>query len=380
MRRSRADFKRILKQVKANENSIRAESISCKLRGGKSKALSDDLKRNLPVSRQLPQQVDGIVGEDNIANLWREKYSNVLNSVDDRGDRDVLERDLQSLPIGEWQQVSAGEVLSAAGRLAKSTSAGMDGIPPGVLIDAPAFLYGWLANLFNSFFMHYFLPTSLSDVLIVSIAKNKHANMSDSSNYRPIAIFNSAFKLLGIIILERIHMNLFTSDNQFGFKKLHSTELCIYALKEVIQYYRDLNTSVFTAFIDIKSAFDRVSFYRLFGKLIKRGINKVLILFLRFLYETQQLYAAWGNSRSLVFYMKNGIRQGSVISPYIFNVYISDLNYMLSNSKVGCHVANKCMNSFSYADDLALVAPSAHSMNELLALCDKFASENHIIY
>ena len=256
MRRSRADFKRILKQVKANENSIRAESISCKLRGGKSKALSDDLKRNLPVSRQLPQQVDGIVGEDNIANLWREKYSNVLNSVDDRGDRDVLERDLQSLPIGEWQQVSAGEVLSAAGRLAKSTSAGMDGIPPGVLIDAPAFLYGWLANLFNSFFMHYFLPTSLSDVLIVSIAKNKHANMSDSSNYRPIAIFNSAFKLLGIIILERIHMNLFTSDNQFGFKKLHSTELCIYALKEVIQYYWDLNTPIFVAFVDIKSAFD----------------------------------------------------------------------------------------------------------------------------
>ena len=201
MRRTRAEFKRILKQVKANENSIRAESISQKFRGGQSKALWDELRRILPASRQLPQQVDGLIGEDNIANFWREKYSNVLNSVDDSEDRVALENDLQSLPFGEWQRVSAREVLSAASRLAKSKSAGLDGIPPGVFIEAPAFLFEWLANLFNSFFMHSYFPSTLSDVLIVSIPKNKHANMSDSANYRPIATSNSAFKLLEVMIL-----------------------------------------------------------------------------------------------------------------------------------------------------------------------------------
>ena len=61
--------------------------------------------------------------------------------------------------------------------------------------------------------------------------------------------------------------------------------------------------------------------------------------------------------------MKNGIRQCSVISPYLFNVCVDDLNVRLSAAKVGCHIANQTANNFSYADDMALVAPSALTIN-----------------
>ena len=47
---------------------------------------------------------------------------------------------------------------------------------------------------------------------------------------------------------------------------------------------------------------------------------------------------------------------------------------------IGCHIANTPMNNFSYADDLVLIAPSAIAINELLGVCDDFASENYIIF
>ena len=183
-----------------------------------------------------------------------------------------------------------------------------------------------------------------------------------------------------MIILNRIQCQLHSSDNQFGFKKYHSTELCIYALKEVINYYRSLNTPVFITFVDIKSAFDRVSYYRLFQKLVRRGVNKTILLTMKSFYESQRLFAGWGNVRSAFFRMGNGIRQGSVLSPYLFNVYVDGLNRNLSSAGVGCHIAGTPLNNFSYADDLAIVAPSATAMNELLGICDKFAADNHIVY
>ena len=78
--------------------------------------------------------------------------------------------------------------------------------------------------------------------------------------------------------------------------------------------------------------------------------------------------------------MLNGIRQGSIVSPHLFNVYVDEMNERLNRSKVGCFISNTPMNNFSYADDLALVAPSAASLNELLKICGCFAKEHFIIF
>ena len=78
--------------------------------------------------------------------------------------------------------------------------------------------------------------------------------------------------------------------------------------------------------------------------------------------------------------MKNGIRQCSVISPYLFNVCVDDLNVRLSAAKVGCHVANQTANNFSHADEMATVTPSLMAINQLQKFCEKFASEDYIVY
>ena len=75
--------------------------------------------------------------------------------------------------------------------------------------------------------------------------------------------------------------------------------------------------------------------------------------------------------------MTSGIRQGSILSPHLF-IYVDELNLLLSDSKIGCHIGEKPLNNFSYADDLAILAPSARALNKLLAICDDFAKKNII--
>ena len=218
------------------------------------------------------------------------------------------------------------------------------------------------------------------NVLIVPLLKGKYKDPTDSKNYRPIAIATSASKIFENIVYERIRNYLGTSENQFSFKQRHSTDLCIYALKEIVSYYRRLNTPVYLCFVDIKSAFDRISYWKLLIKLIDRGIPLLIIALFQYWFTSQSLLVGWGRSLSSTFNMRNGIRQGSILSPYLFNVYVDGLNHNLNSSKVGCHLGNKPMNNLSYADDLVLIAPSTAALNDLLRICDKFAVEHHIVF
>ena len=84
--------------------------------------------------------------------------------------------------------------------------------------------------------------------------------------------------------------------------------MCIYSLKETINYYRDVNTPVFICFIDIKSAFDRVSYFKVFFKLLARGAPVYLVQLLQHCYTRQLLRVRWGGAVSAPFPMHNGIR------------------------------------------------------------------------
>ena len=197
------------------------------------------------------------------------------------------------------------------------------------------------------------------EVLVVPLLKNRLRDPSDSNNYRPIAIATATSKVFERLILGWLSDYIQTSDNQFGFKAGHSTDMCTAALKEVIHYYRNLGTPCYVCFIDIKSAFDRVSYWKLFCKLLQRGTPICIILLLEYWYTKQEMLAGWGNARSDAFTMSNGIRQGSVLSPHLFNLYVDDLSHLLDSTGVECDIGGLPANNFYYADDLALLCPSA---------------------
>ena len=62
-----------------------------------------------------------------------------------------------------------------------------------------------------------------------------------------------------------------TQENQFGFKKKHSTDLCVFTVKSTIKYYNMYNSPVYSCFLDASKAYDRVNHWTLFNKLLKRS-------------------------------------------------------------------------------------------------------------
>ena len=119
---------------------------------------------------------------------------------------------------------------------------------------------------------HSYMPQSMINSIIVPLVKNKCGNLTDNNNYSPIALSSITSKVFEHIILLRLEEYLWTTDNQFSFKSGHSTDLCIYALSELVEYFRCRSTSVFVAFLDASKAFDKISHWTLFRKLIDRNV------------------------------------------------------------------------------------------------------------
>ena len=133
----------------------------------------------------------------------------------------------------------------------------------------------------------------------------------------------------------------------------------MYAFKEAVLKYRSINSNVYSCFVDASKAFDRVNHYVLFDKLIKRGVPLYVVRILIFWYTTQTMYVRWNNVISSGFGVSNGVRQGGILSLYLFCVYMDDLSNKLNDIKVGYTIGATLINHLMYADDLVLLSPSA---------------------
>ena len=88
----------------------------------------------------------------------------------------------------------------------------------------------------------------------------------------------------------------------------------------------------------------------------------------------------WGNTVSSSFHVTNEVKQGGIISPILFNVYMDDLSTFLNNSGIGGHIGEKTINHLCYADDICLIALSSSAMQQLLNICHTYSTEHSLLY
>ena len=228
------------------------------------------------------------------------------------------------------------------------------------------------------FLNHGFLPDNMMSVILVHIIKDKSGQISDIKNYRPIALASFVSKLFEILLVNRMSSFLNSFDNQLGFNKKHSTDMCVYVFKELISRYKSLGSNIFTCFLDASKAFDRVAHHTLFKKLIKCGVPTYLIRILVFWCSHQNMYIRWNGILSPGFKISNRVLQGSILSPDLFSLYMNDLSDNVRNIKTGCVVSKTITNHLMYTDDIVLFSPSASGLQHLLNECNRFGLSHDV--
>ena len=160
-----------------------------------------------------------------------------------------------------------------------------------------------------------------------------------------------------IIMMKSCH--IFNSSNlQFGFKANHSTTQCSFVVEEVIEYYNKHDSSVFMVTLDATKAFDRVEYCKLFSLLLDPGLCPLYARFILCMYTHQKLRVNWNGIYSELFDVSNGVKQGGILSPILFCIYVDVLLERFKNSKISCHVGNTFIGGIGYADDVCLLAPT----------------------
>ena len=117
------------------------------------------------------------------------------------------------------------------------------------------------------------------------------------------------------MLLHKCHAYLNTSDLQFGFKKGVGCSDALYTLKSVVDYYVRNDNTIVLSVLDISKAFDKVSHFQLYTKLMERNVPKCLIQILICWYSKCSVFVRWGSVVSSCFSVSAGVRQGGVLSP-----------------------------------------------------------------
>jgi len=129
---------------------------------------------------------------------------------------------------------------------------------------------------------------------------------------------------------------------------------------------------VYSAFLDASKAFDKVLHNGLYKKLSDRKAPLCFVLLLINWYSKLHCAVRWNGFMGEWFPIQCGVRQGGVLSPYLFSVYVSDLIFELRNSGSGAHIGKLFMGCVLYADDIVLMSPSCHGLQRLVRICEKY--------
>ena len=348
-RRTHSRFKYALRVCRRNEDQNKADAAAKSLYSGNCKQFWSSVNKINTKTPPRPNNINGCSGDANIAEMWRKHYSDLFNVVHTKSDQKFVLNSIENCKSDNVTFISPSDVQSSIDKLQAGKSAGPDSLSAEHFMYASKKISVLLSMCFNAMLTHVVCPRRLTEVMLVPIIKDKNSNIGDKNNYRPIALSTICSKILEFVILNYIESFLDTSDYQFGFKSCHSTDMCVFVLKEVINFYRKRGSNVIITFLDASKAFDRVNHWTLFKKLISRNVPTYFVRYLVAWYRTQCIFIRWGNVLSQSFNVTNGVKQGGVLSPKLFNVYVDHLSSRLVNSNVGCSIGGlfSCMQMIS---------------------------------
>ena len=170
-------------------------------------------------------------------------------------------------------------------------------------------------------------------------------------------------KLLLRVIQERIYKKIDdeVGETQFGFHKESGTREGIFSLNIIAQKYMDVKGDLYLYAIDYSKAFDRVHHAQLIECLKKIGLDGKDINLIASLYWNQKAAIRIEDQLSEYTKIQRGVRQGCILSPYLFNIY-TELIFRESQHLEAVRINGKNLNNLRYADDTVLLADNKENL------------------
>ena len=332
------------------------------------------------VNNDLPDSVsreDGSSTKDPalVREEWMKYFKNLLNPTAPQNvDQPSNEPNIQPLTINpQLESVELNEEISIE-EVEIAIQANNDHKSPGVDGTKPAYLKNTACVKFvNALCNHCFrtgtVPSTWLEAIIKPIPKaNKKSTLP--SEYRGISLQSFVAKTYCRIMNNRLkdflEINNILSDEQNGFRPDRYCQDHIFSLTSIIENRMLGRKYTFACFIDFRKAFDCVNKEMFWEKIETRyKVNGNLLIALKALYSKVSCAANVNSELTGWFTVDSGVKQGCILSPTLFAMFIDDLVDNLNSIQAGIECGKHMVSTLLYADDIVILAPDEDRLERL---------------
>ncbi len=265
----------------------------------------------------------------------------------------------------------------------KGKAGGIDQINYENLIYGGHLMINVLTKTFlKSMYTYMQIPTELKRGIISTLYKGGNKRKCDPNSYRAISLCSTILKLYEKCILNIIDRDaaISVNDLQGGFQKNISCTMTSFILHESIYFAKENHSKLYACFLDVRQAFDRVSHSILMMKLYNTGIDLRIFQIILNMFENVYSCVQSQGHTSDWFPIRQGTRQGQVISPRLYLLFINDLMDTLESSPHSARIHGISYGCPTSADDMVLVTLMKNSLDTLMDICYQNSLKKHYLY
>lgn len=299
---------------------------------------------------------------------WREYFEDMLNTSQMQETEDP-EYKAENEEHSEQEDFTVEEVKRATEMLKRGKAAGHDRITPEMLLNLGNSGFVILTRLFNTAAREGRIPADWEIGIILPI--HKKGNNRDCNNYRGITLLSVVAKIYERLLEGRLKRIIEPEidESQCGFRRGRSVQDHIFAIKQMME--KKCTDNIYLAFIDLEKAFDSIPRRLVWRSLEKRKVDSFLRRSITSLYRHTRNYIRTNNADSEEFTTGEGLRQGSVLSPTLFNLILDDVTKEVENEVGKVLVGYRNMEPVylaqcAFADDLMICAKSEKELQRNL--------------
>ncbi|KAK3544839.1 hypothetical protein QTP86_027513 [Hemibagrus guttatus] len=293
-----------------------------------------------------------LTSEESVQRRWKEYFEELMNEENER------EKRVEGVNSVEQKvdKIRKDEVRKALKRMKSGKAVGPDDIPVEVWKCLGEAAVEFLASLFNRVLESERMPEEWRRSVLVPIFKNK-GDVQSCSNYRGIKLMRHTMKVWERVVEARLRKVVEICEQQYGFMPRKSTTDAIFALRILMEKYRDGQRELHCVFVDLEKAYDRVPREELWYCMRKSGVAEKYVRVVQDMYERSRTVVRCAVGQTEEFNVEVGLHQGSALSPFLFAIVMDQLSE---------EVRQESPWTMMFADDIVICSESREQVEENL--------------